>query len=95
MESAEILAIITIIVSWILGVVAKKVSWFNNYLIPVQNIIIGVVFALIEFFISKDFNFAIAASGLLAGGAYDVVKNLKSILDMIKEKLTKKTKENL
>lgn len=95
MESAEILTIITIIVSWILGVVAKKVSWFNNYLIPVQNIVIGVVFALVEFFISKDFNFAIATSGLLAGGAYDVVRNLKSILDMIKEKLTRKTKENL
>lgn len=86
MDSAQILTIITIVVSWILGVVAKKLSWFNNYLIPVQNIIIGVIFALVEFFITKDFNVAIAVSGLLAGGTYDVFNNLKKLLDKLSEK---------
>ena len=86
MESVQILTIITIVVSWILGIVAKKLSWFNNYLIPVQNIIIGVVFALVEFFITKDFNVAIAVSGLLAGGTYDVFNNLKKLLDKLSEK---------
>lgn len=86
MDSAQILTIITIVVSWILGIVAKKLSWFNNYLIPVQNIIIGVVFALVEFFITKDFNVAIAVSGLLAGGTYDVFNNLKKLLDKLSEK---------
>lgn len=86
MESVQILTIITIVVSWILGIVAKKLSWFNNYLIPVQNIIIGVIFALVEFFITKDFNVAIAVSGLLAGGTYDVFNNLKKLLDKLSEK---------
>lgn len=86
MDSAQILTIITIVVSWILGIVAKKLSWFNNYLIPVQNIIIGVVFALVEFFITKDFNVAIAVSGLLAGGTYDVFNNLKKLLDKLSKK---------
>lgn len=86
MDSAQILTIITIVVSWILGIVAKKLSWFNNYLIPVQNIVIGVVFALVEFFITKDFNVAIAVSGLLAGGTYDVFNNLKKLLDKLSEK---------
>lgn len=86
MDSAQILTIITIVVSWILGIVAKKLSWFNNYLIPVQNIVIGVIFALVEFFITKDFNVAIAVSGLLAGGTYDVFNNLKKLLDKLSEK---------
>lgn len=86
MDSAQILTIITIVVSWILGIVAKKLSWFNNYLIPVQNIVIGVIFALVEFFITKDFSVAIAVSGLLAGGTYDVFNNLKKLLDKLSEK---------
>ena len=92
MGSTEILTIISIIVTWILGVVAKKVSWFNNYLIPVQNIVIGVVFMLIEFAITKDINGAVALSGLFAGGAYDVFNNLKKILTKVEE--TVKTNES-
>ena len=86
MESSEILTLVTIIVLFILGIIAKKVSWFNNYLIPIQNIIVGLVFAVIEFFISKDFNLAISASGLLAGGAYDVFNNIKKMIDEYKVK---------
>lgn len=85
MGSTEILTIVSIIVTWILGVAAKKVSWFNNYLIPVQNIVIGVIFMLIEFAITKDINGAIALSGLFAGGAYDVFNNLKKILTKVEE----------
>lgn len=92
MGSTEILTIISIIVTWILGVVAKKVSWFNNYLIPVQNIVIGVIFMLIEFAITKDINGAVALSGLFAGGAYDVFNNLKKILTKVEE--TVKTNES-
>ena len=88
MGSTEILTIVSIIVTWILGVIAKKISWFNNYLIPVQNILIGVIFMLIEFAITKDFNAALALSGIFAGGAYDVVHNAKKILDSFKEQVT-------
>lgn len=89
MNSTEILTLITILVSWILGIVAKKVRWFNNYLIPVQNVIVGIIFALIEFFITKDINIAIAMSGLLAGGVYDVFSNLKKMLNQIETDIKK------
>lgn len=89
MESAEILTIITIFVSWVLGIIAKKASWFNNYLIPVQNIVVGIIFTGIEFLISKDINLAIATSGLLAGGVYDVFNNLKKMIDQIQKDVTK------
>lgn len=89
MESAEILTIITIFVSWVLGIIAKKASWFNNYLIPVQNIVVGIIFTGIEFLISKDINLAIATSGLLAGGVYDVFNNLKKMIDQMQKDVTK------
>ena len=81
---AEILSIITVITTFVLGLVAKKVKWINNNLIPIQNLIIGLVFATIEWVITKDFKTAIALSGLLTGGAYDLGHNLKKLL--IKEK---------
>ena len=43
MELTEIITIVTIIVTWLLGIVAKKIEWFDNNLIPVQNILIGVI----------------------------------------------------
>lgn len=91
MGSTEILTIISIVVTWVLGIVAKKVSWFNNYLIPVQNILIGVIFMLIEFAITKDFNASLALSGLLAGGAYDVFHNATKILESLKQQVTNST----
>ena len=86
--TSEILTIITMFVTILFGFLAKKISWFNNYLIPVQNILIGVIFMLIEFAITKDFNAALALSGIFAGGAYDVVHNAKKILDSFKEQVT-------
>ena len=79
MELTEIITIVTIMVTWLLGIVAKKVEWFNNNLIPVQNILIGVIVALIEWAITKDFSTALALSGLIAGGSYDIFHNLEKI----------------
>ena len=36
--------------------------------------------ALIEWFITKDFSTAIALSGLIAGGSYDIFHNLEKIV---------------
>lgn len=49
-------------------------------MIPIQNILIGIIVAIIEWIITKDFNVAIALSGLLAGGTYDIFNNLKKIV---------------
>lgn len=80
MELTEILTIVTIIATWIFGVLSKKSSFINNNLIPIQNIVIGVVVAIIEWIITKDFSMAIALSGLIAGGTYDVFHNLEKIV---------------
>lgn len=80
MELTEILTIVTVLVTWVLGIVAKKNTWFNNNLIPVQNIAIGLVIAIIEWIITKDFSTAIALSGVIAGGTYDIFHNLEKII---------------
>lgn len=80
MELTQILSIVTIIVTWLLGIVAKKVTFMSNKLIPIQNILIGVIVAVIEWIITKDFSTAIALSGIIAGGSYDVFHNLEKIV---------------
>ena len=80
MELTNIITMVTIIVTWILGIVSKKSKFINNNLIPVQNILIGVVVAIIEWIITKDFKVAIALSGILAGGTYDIIHNLDKMI---------------
>ena len=80
MELTEILTIVTIVVTWILGALAKKFSWISTNFIPLQNIAIGLIIAIIEWIITKDFSTAIALSGILAGGAYDIFHNLEKIV---------------
>lgn len=79
MELTQVITIVTIVVTWILGVVAKKSTWINNNLIPLQNIVIGLIVAAIEWIITKDFSMAIALSGLIAGGSYDIFHNLEKL----------------
>ena len=80
MELTNIITMVTIIVTWILGIVSKKSKFINNNLIPVQNILIGVVVAIIELIITKYFKVAIALSGVLAGGTYDIIHNLDKMI---------------
>lgn len=75
-----ILSLVTIIVTLVLGILAKKSTFINNKMIPIQNIAIGLIFALIEWIITKDFELAIASSGLIAGGMYDIAHNLEKII---------------
>lgn len=76
MELTEILTIVTFVITLIFGVIAKKHPKVKNNIIPVQNLCIGLVMAIIEWIITKDFSTAIAVSGLMAGGTYDLVHNL-------------------
>ena len=79
MELTDILTIVTIVITWLLGIVAKKSKFIKNNLIPIQNLVIGLVIAVIEWIITKDFKVAIALSGVLAGGLYDIPNNLVKI----------------
>lgn len=80
MELSTLISLVTIIVTWVLGILAKKSTFINNKLIPIQNILIGVIVAGIEWIVTKDFSTAIALSGIIAGGSYDVFHNLEKIV---------------
>ena len=80
MELTQIITVVTIVLTWILGIFAKRSKFISNNLIPIQNILIGVIVAIIEWIITKDFKVAIALSGLLAGGAYDVLNNINKMI---------------
>ena len=79
MTLEAIIMLVTMVVTFFCGLIAKKVSWFNTNLIPIQNIMIGVIVAVIEWIITKDFSTAIAISGLIAGGIYDIGHNLQKM----------------
>ena len=79
MELAEIISIVTFVVTLICGYITKKHPKISNKIIPLQNLLIGLIVAIIEWIITKDFKTAIALSGLLAGGTYDIVHNLKKM----------------
>ena len=80
MEVTQIIQIVTIVVTWLLGIVSKKYTYLNNKLIPIQNMLIGLIVAVIEWIVTKDFSTAIALSGLIAGGSYDIFHNLEKIV---------------
>lgn len=80
MDITSIVTLVTIIVTYILGILAKKSSFINNKLIPIQNILIGLIVAIIEWIITKDFKVAIALSGLIAGGTYDIIHNVEKLI---------------
>ena len=60
------ITLLTMIVSWILGFIAKKCPYINNNLIIIQNIIVGLLVSILYFIITKDFNLAISLSGVFA-----------------------------
>lgn len=81
METSQIVMLVTVVTTWFLGYLSKKSKFINNNLIPVQNLFVGVIVAIIEWIITGDFNTAIALSGLLAGGIYDLPNNLQKIVN--------------
>ena len=79
MGITEIIAIVTFIVTYICGLIVKKIPQISNKIIPLQNLAIGLIVAVIEWIITKDFSTAIMLSGVLAGGVYDIENNLKKL----------------
>lgn len=70
----------TLIVTWVLGYFAKKSNYISNHLIPVQNLLIGIIVTLVYWLITKDFEAALAVTGSLAGGLYDIIHNLEQLI---------------
>lgn len=85
MELNQIIILVTMVVTWVLGIVSKKSKWVNNNLIPLQNLAIGLIVAGVEWIITGDFSVAIALSGIGAGGTYDLFHNLAKLKEGSKE----------
>lgn len=79
MGITEIFALATFVASLLCGFIVKKIPQISNKLIPLQNLLIGVIVALIEWIITKDFSTAVMLSGLMAGGVYDIAHNLRKL----------------
>lgn len=75
-----ILYFVTLLVTWVLGHFAKKSNYISNHLIPIQNLLIGVIITLVYWLITKDFKAALMVTGSLAGGLYDIVHNLEKLI---------------
>lgn len=73
------ITIATIIATLIIGELTKKFTNLKNKQIPLQNIAIGITVCAIEYLITKDINIAVAMSGLISGGTYDVGKAINQL----------------
>jgi len=70
-----IIPVITVVVSYLFGFLAKKFNWYEKKYIPIQNAIIGILSATIYCIAVADANYITvlftALSGFAAGGVYD------------------------
>ena len=80
MGITEIIALVTFAVTLLGGYIVKRIPQISNKLIPLQNLAIGLIVAIIEWIITKDFSTAIMLSGVMAGGVYDIQHNLKKLI---------------
>lgn len=73
-----IIPVMTIIISYIFGFLAKKFKWYKKKYIPIQNGVIGILSAIIFVIAKPDADFITtlftALSGFVAGGVYDLKK---------------------
>ena len=73
-----IIPVITVVISYIFGILAKKINWYESKYIPVQNGIIGILSADVYYIAVPESNFVVvlftALSGFAAGGIYDASK---------------------
>lgn len=78
-DLTTIISLITILITFILGIASKKSKFIKNNFIPVQNLIIGIIAFIINYIITKDLNASLIGVGLFTGGTYDLIHNLQQI----------------
>ena len=77
----SIITIVTAIITYLFGLLSKKVTWFKDEYIPLQNFVIGIVSGIICGLLNIDgMNITTAiitclSSSMAAGGIYDMVKS--------------------
>lgn len=74
-----LIAFATIIATIIIGQLVKKFTTLESKQIPLQNLAIGIIVCIIQYAITRDINTAVAISGILSGGTYDLGKAIMQI----------------
>ena len=69
----------TIIATIVIGQLTKKFTNLETKQIPLQNLTIGIVVCIIQYAITHDINTAVAVSGIISGGTYDLAKAIKQV----------------
>ena len=69
----------TIVATIIMGQLTKKFTTLDSKQIPLQNLAIGIIVCIIQFAITRDINTAVAVSGIISGGTYDLGKSIKQV----------------
>ena len=80
MELEYVVNLVTVLVTLVFGIISKKNPKISNKIIPLQNLVIGILVSLIDWIITKDFKVSINLSGIFAGGTYDIVHNLNKLI---------------
>lgn len=70
----------TIVATLIIGQLTKKFTNLEAKQIPLQNLTIGILVCIIQYAITRDINTAVAVSGVISGGTYDLGKAIKQVL---------------
>ena len=79
-NTEAIVTLLTMILTWILGFIAKRCPYVNNNLIIIQNIVIGLIVSLFYYIVTKDFNLAITLSGVFADSGYNLIHNVEKLI---------------
>lgn len=85
MNMIAIVNLVTIIITYIFGIITKKVSWLEDDYIPLQNLVIGIVAGIICAGLKIDnMNYLTSIvtctmSAFAAGGLYDGIKTVNTI----------------
>lgn len=72
-----IIGIVTAMVTLILGKLSKKSKKIKTYNIPIQNITIAIISALIYYSATGDFSMVVASGSPVATLLYDAVHSAK------------------
>lgn len=85
MDLSIITSIVTVIVTFILGRLAKKSTFIENKMIPLQNLIVGIAISIIYYCIIGDIEATIILCGIGTGGAYDLGKAIIELFSSKRE----------
>ena len=76
-----IFTLVTMLVTYVCGKLAKKSKVIKNKVIPIQNLVIAIIMTLIYYLLTGDTSMAVASGSPIMTLIYDAIHNLKKEID--------------